>query len=101
MTGQMGKVSNGWTRKVSLAVSIAASLALAQTSLAAGTMKAAVVTGGALKIESVPIPEPTAGQVRIKVISASVNPVDWKLAGRAAPGSRSVAGRDLAGIVDA
>ncbi len=47
MTGQKGKVSNAWTRKVSLAVSLAASLALAQTSLAAGTMKAAVVTGGA------------------------------------------------------
>ncbi len=54
-----------------------------------------------VKIESVPIPEPAAGQVRIRVITASVNPVDWKLAGRAAPGSRSVAGRDLAGIVDA
>ncbi len=86
--------------KLSLAAAIAATLAFSAAQ-AAETMKAAVITGGAIKIESVPVPEPAAGQVRIKVISASVNPVDWKLAGRAAPGSRSIAGRDLAGIIDA
>lgn len=86
--------------KLSVAVAIAAALTFSAAQ-AAEMMKAAVITGGALKIESVPIPEPAAGQVRIKVISVSVNPVDWKLASRAAPGSRSIAGRDLAGIVDA
>jgi NADPH:quinone reductase-like Zn-dependent oxidoreductase len=30
-----------------------------------------------------------------------VNPVDWKLAARAAAGSSSIPGRDLAGVVDA
>lgn len=70
--------------------------------MAAGTMKAAVITdANTVKVESVPIPEPGPGQVRIKVRAASVNPVDWKLAARAQPGSKQVAGRDLAGVVDA
>ena len=38
---------------------------------------------------------------RIRVRAASVNPVDWKLAERAAPGTRSIPGRDLAGVIDA
>jgi NADPH:quinone reductase-like Zn-dependent oxidoreductase len=68
--------------------------------MAAGTMKAGVISEGSVKVETVAIPEPTAGQVRIKVIAASVNPVDWKRAGSAAPGTKPVAGRDVAGIVD-
>jgi NADPH:quinone reductase-like Zn-dependent oxidoreductase len=67
---------------------------------AGGTMKAGVIGDGQVKIENVPIPEPAAGQVRIKVIAAGVNPVDWKLAERAAPGAKSIAGRDAAGIID-
>jgi NADPH:quinone reductase-like Zn-dependent oxidoreductase len=63
-------------------------------------MRAVVITrGGGVKVESVPKPEPQPGQVRIKVRAASVNPVDWKLAARAAPGT--IPGRDLAGVIDA
>jgi NADPH:quinone reductase-like Zn-dependent oxidoreductase len=69
--------------------------------LAAGSMKAAVISDGKVQIESVPIPEPGPGQVRIKVRAVSVNPVDWKVADRSAPGSKQVAGKDLAGVVDA
>jgi NADPH:quinone reductase-like Zn-dependent oxidoreductase len=69
--------------------------------VAAGTMKAGVITDGTVKVESVPVPEPGPGQVRIKVRAASVNPVDWKVAARAAPGSKTVAGRDASGVIDA
>jgi NADPH:quinone reductase-like Zn-dependent oxidoreductase len=70
-------------------------------SAAAATMRAAVVTDGVIKIESVPVPEPGAGQVRVKVHAASVNPVDWKLAARASAGSSQTPGRDFAGVIDA
>ena len=69
--------------------------------VAAGTMNAAVITDGTVKVESVPVPEPGPGQVRVKVRAVSVNPVDWKIAARAAPGSRQIAGRDFAGVIDA
>jgi NADPH:quinone reductase-like Zn-dependent oxidoreductase len=68
---------------------------------AADTMRAVVVTDGKPHMESVPIPVPQAGQLRIRVRAASVNPVDWKLAERAAPGGHTIPGRDLAGIIDA
>ena len=55
---------------------------------AAGSMQAMVVTDGTLHAQIVPIPEPQIGQVRIRVRAASVNPVDWKLAAQAPPGSR-------------
>lgn len=69
--------------------------------LAAGTMQAGVISEGRISIESVPIPEPGPGQVRVKVKAASVNPVDWKIAARAAPGTKQTAGRDFAGVIDA
>jgi NADPH:quinone reductase-like Zn-dependent oxidoreductase len=68
---------------------------------AAASMRAAVVKDGVIKIENVPVPEPGAGQVRVKVRAASVNPVDWKLAARAAAGSAQTPGRDFAGVIDA
>jgi NADPH:quinone reductase-like Zn-dependent oxidoreductase len=68
---------------------------------AADTMQAMVLTDGTLHAETIPIPQPQSGQVRIHVRAASVNPVDWKLAERAAAGSRSIPGRDLAGVIDA
>jgi NADPH:quinone reductase-like Zn-dependent oxidoreductase len=64
-------------------------------------MRAAVVKDGVIAIQSVPIPEPAAGQVRVRVRAASVNPVDWKLAARAAPGASSTPGRDFAGVIEA
>jgi NADPH:quinone reductase-like Zn-dependent oxidoreductase len=82
-----------------LSVSVLA-LASAQAS-AAGQMSAAVISDGKVKLASVPIPDPGQGQVRIKVRAASVNPVDWKVADRAAPGTKQIAGKDLAGVIDA
>jgi NADPH:quinone reductase-like Zn-dependent oxidoreductase len=61
-------------------------------------MRAAVAKGGAVTIESVPMPQPGRGQVRVKVRAASVNPIDWKLA---ASGARQVPGQDFAGVIDA
>lgn len=78
----------------------ALALAGAQAS-AAGMMKAAVISDGNVSVESVPIPEPGRGQVRIKVRAVSVNPVDWKVADRAASGSKLIAGKDVAGVIDA
>lgn len=74
---------------------------LAQSAWAADSMRAVVLTDGTLQVKRVPIPEPQAGQIRIQVRAASVNPVDWKLAARAAAGTSSIPGRDLAGVVDA
>jgi NADPH:quinone reductase-like Zn-dependent oxidoreductase len=68
---------------------------------AADSMRAFVVSDGGASVQSVPKPEPQAGQVRIKVRSASVNPVDWKLAAHVAPGSQLIPGKDVAGVIDA
>lgn len=67
----------------------------------ADAMRAMVLTDGRLQEQTVPIPEPQAGQIRVHVRAASVNPVDWKLAARATAGSSSIPGRDVAGVVDA
>ena len=88
-------------RRLSVALVLACAQWCAGTVNAAPTMRAVVATDGALTVQSVPIPEPQAEQVRIKVRAASVNPVDWKLAARAAPGSHQIPGRDLAGVIDA
>ena len=62
---------------------------------------------GALKLETdVPVPTPGAGEVRVKVLHAAVNPIDWKLF---SGGYHSmcpatfpyVPGFDLSGTVDA
>jgi NADPH:quinone reductase-like Zn-dependent oxidoreductase len=84
-----------------LCSTLVASLVSTAALAAAGTMRAGVITDGAVKIESMPIPEPGQGQVRVKVRAVSVNPVDWKIAARAAPGSKQIAGRDMAGVIDA
>jgi NADPH:quinone reductase-like Zn-dependent oxidoreductase len=77
------------------------SLLAASLAEAADTMRAFVVTDGSAIIQSVPKPEPQAGQVLIKVRAASVNPVDWKLAAHIAPGSHLIPGKDLAGVIEA
>jgi NADPH:quinone reductase-like Zn-dependent oxidoreductase len=78
----------------------ALALAGAQAS-AAETMKAAVISDGKVNMETVPIPEPGKGQVRIKVRAVSVNPVDWKIMDRTPAGTKVIAGRDMAGVIDA
>lgn len=72
-------------------------------------MKAAVLHeyGGPsrLKYETFDDPQPGAGEVRVRVLAASVNPVDWKMRSGEArerfpvqfPG---ILGRDVAGIVE-
>ncbi len=72
-------------------------------SLAAGsTMKAAVLSGGEIKVESVPVPEPGAGEVRIAIRAAGVNPADWKMARMAGRmGPAPILGLDASGIIDA
>lgn len=57
-----------------------------------------------LKVEDLPTPEPGAGEVRIRVMAASVNPVDYKMRnGGYLPKDALplTLGRDVAGVVDA
>jgi NADPH:quinone reductase-like Zn-dependent oxidoreductase len=73
----------------------------ASAACAADNMRAVVFVDGQLQMQSVPEPQPKAGQVRIKVHAASVNPVDWKQTTRPEPGNRFIPGRDLSGVIDA
>jgi NADPH:quinone reductase-like Zn-dependent oxidoreductase len=62
-----------------------------------------------LRLVDLPTPEPRAGEVRVRVHAAGVNPIDWKLRTGAyrlaarllAPPAPYVPGVDFAGIVDA
>jgi NADPH:quinone reductase-like Zn-dependent oxidoreductase len=83
---------------------------LAMADSAPTQMRALVMTGyggsDVLHLERVPVPTPAAGEVRIRVHAASVNPVDWKIrSGRlqkTSPVSLPyVPGRDVAGVIDA
>jgi NADPH:quinone reductase-like Zn-dependent oxidoreductase len=53
--------------------------------------------GAALSVQEMPVPRPGAGEVLIKVRSAAVNPVDWKIASRRVG---QVPGTDVAGVID-
>lgn len=68
-------------------------------------MRAAVYraagTSDVLSLEDVPVPEPTAGEVRVRLRVAGVNPTDWKRRRTAAPDGLQVPGQDGAGEVDA
>jgi NADPH:quinone reductase-like Zn-dependent oxidoreductase len=84
------------------AILVCLAAVLSVPAAAAETMRAVVIgEGGSLRIEQVAKPEPKAGEIRVKVRAASVNPVDWKIALRADPAARLVPGRDLSGVVDA
>lgn len=56
-----------------------------------------------LRVGEVPVPEPGDGEIRVKVNAVSLNPVDYKLAGRghADWSWPHVLGLDVAGVVDA
>ena len=56
-----------------------------------------------LRISDIPIPEPGANEIRVKVHAVSLNPVDYKLAGRGNDNWTypHVLGLDVAGTVDA
>lgn len=69
-------------------------------------MKAIVIHefGGpeVLKYEDVPEPQPGPGEIRIKIVAAGVNPIDWKIR-RGSLGSfplPMIMGLDVAGTVD-
>ena len=82
------------------ALALAASTA-GTVSPGAGNMRAAVIVDGGVQIQRLPKPEPQAGEVRIRVRDASVNPTDWKRADHSGPGSHGTPGRDLSGVIDA
>src|SRR5258705_10866672 len=77
---------------------LAITLAANSSWSASASMRAAVAKNGTLGVESLLLPRPGPGQVRIKVRAASVNPIDWKLA---SSGTRQVPGQDVAGVIDA
>lgn len=57
-----------------------------------------------LRVEDLPMPEPGPGEVRIRVMAASVNPVDYKMrnGGYLPPEALPLTlGRDVAGAIDA
>jgi NADPH:quinone reductase-like Zn-dependent oxidoreductase len=72
--------------------------AKAPTSMRAARIHAA---GGpeALRIESVPVPVPAAGEVLVRVHYASINPVDWKLQERGRLPFPAIPGGDFSGEV--
>src|ERR1700751_2146204 len=76
-------------------------LFVASVASATDNMHAVVFAAGQFQIQSVPKPEPQAGEVRIRVRAALVNPADWKLTAHAAPGTLVIPGRDLSGVIDA
>lgn len=68
-------------------------------------MRAAVYraagTSDVLSLEDVAVPEPAAGELRVRLRVAGVNPTDWKRRATAAPDGLQVPGQDGAGEVDA
>ncbi len=55
-----------------------------------------------LRYEDVPVPQPGPGEIRIKVMAAGVNPVDWKIRrGSMKIPLPMIMGFDVSGIVDA
>jgi NADPH:quinone reductase-like Zn-dependent oxidoreductase len=71
-------------------------------------MKAAVLTGfggvDRLDVRDVPEPEVHAGEVKVRVVATSIDPIDWKLReGAKRPGMPleppAILGRDAAGEV--
>src|SRR3984957_17897799 len=54
-----------------------------------------------LKVEDVPMPQPGAGEVLVKIHAASINPIDYKIREGARKGALPITmGRDFSGIVE-
>lgn len=63
-------------------------------------------TPDVLRVEEAPVPSPKAGEVRIRVHAAGVNPIDWKIRSGGLQKSFAVPlpyipGRDISGTIDA
>ncbi|TPW70788.1 NADP-dependent oxidoreductase [Schumannella sp. 10F1B-5-1] len=58
----------------------------------------------ALQLDTVETPRPGPGEVRVRVITAGINPVDWKIvvgsSSRYTPSLPSINGNDFAGVID-
>lgn len=75
---------------------------LAASATGPETMKALVVSDGHLLMRTVPKPQPRAGEVRIEIRAAAVNPADWKMARMASRmGPTPILGLDASGTIDA
>ncbi len=69
---------------------------------AGSTMRAMVMSGGELATQSVALPEPGPGEVRIAIRAAGINPADWKMAQMAGRmGPAPILGLDASGVIDA
>lgn len=81
--------------------------AVTTTASPAATMRAVVVTGAAPEadfskvkvVSNQPVPQPGPGQVLVKVVASSVNPVDWKIFESPIWGAGKVPGFDIAGEI--
>jgi NADPH2:quinone reductase len=61
-------------------------------------------TPDVIKVGELPTPEPKAGEVRVKVLAAAINPIDTYIRSGAAPmplPQPAITGTDFAGVVDA
>jgi NADPH2:quinone reductase len=54
-----------------------------------------------LRLADIAIPEPGAGEVRVKVEATALNPVDYKIAANGAASYPHILGLDVAGTIDA
>jgi NADPH:quinone reductase-like Zn-dependent oxidoreductase len=65
------------------------------------TMKAMVLKEGHLVLKTVAKPEPGAGEVRIRIRAAAINPADWKMVRLASAfGPTPILGLDASGVID-
>ncbi|MGC3982481.1 MAG: NADP-dependent oxidoreductase [Steroidobacteraceae bacterium] len=88
-------------KSVTVALGLTSVLAMHSPWAAPATMQAVVASKGNISVQTQPVPEPAAGQVRIKVYSVGVNPVDYKTVERRATAADFIPGYDSAGVVDA
>ena len=80
-----------------LALPVALIMSLGVEAAPDNMQAAEVGEGGALSVQTRPVPRPGKGDVLIKVRAAGVNPVDWKIAMRRLG---MVPGTDVAGTID-